>query len=244
MPTDDIEERANRELDREERARHAGELDDASARDSVLALGERAVGLIPGAGALLGYVIGEHIPRRRQERMIEFVREVSEAFGRVEERLDRDFVRGDQFADLTEEVLETIIRRDAAGKRAYYAAALANTATASRPDEEERDRMLSVLDEVRPSHLRLLAVVASTRDLPEGSDFYMGGIESNLMPRLEGTSQEQMRMDWADLERLNVLQNYPSGLMSREGVADLTVRLTDFGRRYLAWITLPEEPDS
>lgn len=45
-------------------------------------------------------------------------------------------------------------------------------------------------------------------------------------------------MGRADLERLNVLQNYPSGLMSLEGVADLTVRLTEFGRRFLAWITL------
>lgn len=241
MTRDEIREAADRQLDREERDRLVGELDDSDARDHVLALGEAAVDLVPGAGKLIGYVIREHIPRRRRQRVVEFVRKLNDAVAHMEDRLDRDFVRSDEFADLTEDVLESVSRRAADGKRGFYAAALANTAAPSPPGEDERERMLDVLKEVRLSHLRLLAIVATTRSLPEGSNLYAGGIEHNIMPRLEGVSQEQMRSDWADLARLGILDSYPSGTMSRQGIEDLTVRMTDFGRRFVNWISLRSE---
>jgi len=241
VTSDDIEQRANRELDREERERLARELGDASARDHVLALGEAALGLVPGAGHLIGYVIREHIPRRRQERMVEFARDLNEAVARLEGRLDHEFVRTDEFADLTEGIMESVARRAAEGKRGYYAAALANTATLGRPPEDERERMLDTLGELRLSHLRLLAIVATTRSLPPASNLSAGGIEHNIMPRLPGVSQEQMRADWDDLDRLKVVQSYPSGMMTRQGIEDLTTRLTDFGRLFVDWISLAED---
>jgi hypothetical protein len=241
---DDIADRADRELDREERERLAGELDDSDARDHVLALGEAAVDLLPGAGALIGYVIREHIPKRRRQRMVEFVNKLNQAVAKMEARLDRDFVQGDEFADLTEDVLESIARRAADGKRGFYAAALVNTAGPSAPEEDERERMLDALGQLRPAHLRLLAIVASTRSLPEGSNLSAGGIEHNIMPRLPGVSQEQMRADWDDLERLKILASYPSGTMTRQGIEDLTVRMTDFGRRFVDWISLVDEMSS
>jgi len=241
MTREEVREAADRELDREERDRLAEELDDSDARDHVLALGEAAIDLLPGAGKLIGYVIREHIPRRRRERVVEFVRKLNDAVTNMENRLDGDFIQSDEFADLTEDVLESVARRAAGGKRGFYAAALANTATPSPPGEAERERMLDALEELRLSHLRLLAVVATTRSLPEGSNLYAGGIEQNIMPRLEGVSEEQMRADWADLARLGVLGSYPSGTMSRQGIEDLAVRMTDFGGRFVDWISLTSE---
>jgi hypothetical protein len=238
VTAEDIRKAADRHLDREERDRLADELDDASARDHVLALSEAAVSLVPGAGPLIGYVISEHIPRRRRERVVEFVRKVNDAVGRIEGRLDEDFVRTDEFADLTEDVLESVARRAADGKRGFYAAALTNSAAPSRPGEVERERMLDALGRVRLSHLSLLAIVATTRSLPEGSNLAAGGIEHNIMPRLPGVMQEQMRADWADMARLGILGDYPSGTMTRQGIENLTVRLTDFGRTFVAWISL------
>jgi len=37
------------------------------------------------------------------------------------------------------------------------------------------------------------------------------------------------------------LDSYPSGTMSRQGIEDLTVRMTDFGRRFVDWISLTSE---
>jgi hypothetical protein len=178
---------------------------------------------------------------RLRQRVVEFVRKLNDAVAKIEDRLDRDFVQSDEFADLTEDVLESVARRAADGKRGFYAAALANTAAPSAPGEDERERMLDALEELRLSQLRLLAIVATTRSLPEGSNLYAGGVEHNIMPRLEGVSQEEMRADWADLARLGILASYPSGTMSRQGIEDLTVRMTDFGRRFVDWISLTSD---
>ena len=53
-----------------------------------------------------------------------------------------------------------------------------------------------------------------------------------------------MRADWDDLERLKILASYPSGTMTRQGIEDLTVRITDFGRRFADWISLVDEMNS
>lgn len=171
MTREEVREAADRELDREERDRLADELNDPDARDHVLALGEAAIDLVPGAGKLVGYVIREHIPRRRRERVVEFVRKLNDAVAKMENRLDRDFIQSDEFADLTEDVLESVARRAADGKRGLYAGALANTAAPSPPGEAERERMLDALEELRLSHLRLLAIVATTRSLLRARTF-------------------------------------------------------------------------
>lgn len=236
----EIDRRANELLDREERDRLEAELDESAGRDYVVALGSAAVGAIPLVGQLLGTVISEHIPRRRQERMVEFARALNRAVARIEPRLDRDFVQTDDLSDLVEEVLERISRRESDGKRAYYAAALANTLTTDRPEADELERMLDVLDEVRPAHLRLLAAIARTHGHPPGLEGSMS-IAPIVNAVLPNTPEEQWRMDWRELEQLGVLPSFPGGMMTAQGTRNLAARITDFGRRFLAWISMDEE---
>jgi hypothetical protein len=153
----------------------------------------------------------------------------------VSERIDDEFVRSEESATLTEEVLEKADRRRDLEKREHYAAALGNAATPSRPAEDERWRMLDALEQLRPGHLRLLSVVATTTD-GAPPDLYAGGIDTVLANVMPDADSEAVRMAWGDLADLNILQSYPSGTASREGLTNLTVRLTDFGRRFHAFI--------
>ncbi len=153
----------------------------------------------------------------------------------MSERIDDEFVRSEESATLTEEVLEKADRRRDLEKREHYAAALGNAATPSRPAEDERWRMLDALEQLRPGHLRLLSVVATTTD-GAPPDLYAGGIDTVLANVMPDADSEAVRMAWGDLADLNILQSYPSGTASREGLTNLTVRLTDFGRRFHAFI--------
>lgn len=240
---DDLADRVNEQLDREERSRLASEVDEPSARDHVLALSSAALSSLPIAGPLLHHVISERIPTNRWRRIVELATKLEAGLGGLEARVDRDFVQSDEFADLVEEVLESASRRDSDGKREYYAAALANSLTVDRPDAEERERMLDVLDELRPAHLRLLAGVARTHDYPPGisGSSSMAPVVSAIVP---GTPEEQWRMDWADLERLGVLPTFPSGMMTGEGTRNIAGRIPPFGQRFVAWIGAAEESDS
>jgi hypothetical protein len=224
--TDHLERRTNQQTDRqehtirlgqEERSRIASELDESSTRDHVLVMSSAALDSLPIAGPLLSSVISERIPRRRWQRMIEFSEKVEEAMARIETQLDREFVQSDECADFVEEVLESTSRRDADGKRAYYATALANSISVDRPKADDRERMLDVLDQLRPAHLRLLADVARTHDLPPGTE-----------PAWE--------MDWSDLEGLGVLPPLGTDLTTQDERQNLAGRVTPFGRRLVAWI--------
>jgi hypothetical protein len=225
-------------MDRKERDRLAGELDAPSVRDTTLAVGTAAVSLVPGLGSAIGTLISEFIPRRRQERMLEFVRELDKALGAVEQRVE-NAVLTDNVADLVEEVLERVVRASADGKRAYYAAAVANTLTAPDLDADLRERMMDALDAVRPSNLRLLAVIAENPPPPPGFNVIMGGIYTYLQTVMPGIPEDQVRVDWGDLANLNITQGYPSGTMTQQGLTATRGRLTDFGRRFVAWIEPP-----
>lgn len=236
----ELDRRVNEQLDREERDRFARDLDESSARDHVLALGSAALSTLPVAGPLLDHVIRERIPTNRWRRIVELARSLEDALGRVETRLDGDFVQTDELADLVEEVLESASRRGSDGKREYYAAALANSLTIERPDAGERERMLDVLDELRPAHLRLLAGIARTHDLPPGMkpQSSLRPVVSALVPSVP---EEQWLMDWGDLERLGILPSFPSGMMTAEGTRNIAGRITPFGQRFVGWISADEE---
>ncbi|MDP9270554.1 MAG: hypothetical protein M3P14_06210, partial [Chloroflexota bacterium] len=99
-----------------------------------------------------------------------------------------------------------------------------------------RERMMDALDALRPSNLRLLAIIAENPSPPaslSGSTIY-----TYLQMVLPGIPEDQIRMDWGDLANLNIVDGYPSGLMS-QGFTETRGRLKDFGHRFVAWITPP-----
>lgn len=216
----------------------ARELDGASPRDTNLAAAGALAQVIPGAGGFIAELIS-NIPRDRQRRQQEFLEELARQLDEVRDRLDEEFVRSEEFAALTEEVIEKANRRREMDKRTYYAALLANTVTPARPSADERWRMLDVLERLRPEHLRLLSVAATTTD-GAPADMYTGGVDDVLRNVMPGVDLDAVHMAWGDLADLSILQAFPSGTMSRVGASNLAVRLTEFGRRFHAFIAPPE----
>ena len=96
--------------------------------------------------------------------------------------------------------------------------------------------MFPALDELRLSHLWLLALVHETTEGPP--DMYMGGIDSVITWKVPGADMDAIKRDWADLARHNILQGYPSGMMTASGAGNLSVRVTDFGRAFLRFVTV------
>jgi len=50
----------------------------------------------------------------------------------------------------------------------------------------------------------------------------------------------EVRRDWDDLARHDLVQAWTGGMMTAAGAGDLTVRLTDHGRAFVALLTLGE----
>jgi len=121
---------------------------------------------IPGVGGVLGGVVGVFIPNAKLDRVYRFAQELAPRFQAVEDDLDQDFVRTEEFAAAVEDVLDRITRRKNDEKLAYFAAALANAATSERPDKRQRERLLSLLDELQPAQLLVLAALSRAKGVP------------------------------------------------------------------------------
>lgn len=234
-----IDRAADEQLDREERQRIAGELGDASARDYVVALGSAAVAYLPVAGPLLSSVITEAIPRRQQQRMIEFVRLLNSALGRLESRIDQEFVKSDEFADTLEQFLQSAGRARNMENRRFFAAALARSATNERPDQSERALLLDTLDAVRPLHLSVLAAVVTDPQPPDRASEYFHvstSAHAYLRQAVPDVPQDVSLRAWEDLARLGLLDSPRNVVVTEDSLEPPTGIILPLGRRFMEFI--------
>jgi len=214
----------------------AESLDETPAADHALTVGLAGLNAIPIVGGVVATFISEYVPRRKQARLIGFVQDLGREFEAERERIDADFVRTSEFDRMVEDVLDRVQQVKNEEKLGYWAALLAGVATRGRPPKADRERIIETLDGLRPSHLRLLCVISTTRQARPG--FYMGGISNTLEWRIPDIPIDEIRRDWSDLARFDLVQSYPSGTMTAEGAGNLTVRMTDYGRRFVRLLRL------
>lgn len=221
--TDDFEERAD-------------QLNETPARDHALVIGMAALQAVPVIGGVVATFISEYVPRKKQERLVGFVQDLGREFEAERERIDAEFVRTKDFDRMVEDVLDRVQTVRNEDKLGYWAALLAGVATTDRPNPTDRDRMIQTLDDLRPEHLRLLHVIATTSEGPP--NLYMGGISATLDWKMPDLPNDEARRLWSELARTGVVTDYPSGIMTKEGAGNLTVRLTPYGREFVRLLRL------
>jgi hypothetical protein len=214
----------------------ASDLDETPSRDHALVAGMAALQLVPVVGGVVATFISEYVPRKKQERLVEFVQDLSREFTAEQERIDREYVKTHDFDRMVEDVLDRVQTVRNEEKLGYWAALLAGVATTDRPTTSDRDRMIQTLDDLRPEHLRLLHVIATTSEPPP--NLYMGGVNATLTWRMPDVAEDEARRLWGELARTGVVADYPSGLMTAQGAGNLTVRLTPFGREFVKLLRL------
>lgn len=120
--------------------------------------------MIPIGGGVMATALTEWRQEQTLRRLAEFILDVHEDLQALEDERDEDLIRHEEFRRMLEAAMESATQAHHAGKRAYYAAAVARTATHRRPPQEERDLMLDTLDTLdalRPIHLAIFAAVAA-----------------------------------------------------------------------------------
>jgi hypothetical protein len=194
---------------------------------------------MPVAGGSFAQKYAEYVPLVRQQRLEQFVDDLADRFAAEQDRVDREFMSTREYEGMAEEVLDRVQQRKNEDKYRYWAALLIGVAKPDRPAERDRERLVDTLDALRLPHLRLLHVIATTKVGPP--DTYMGNTMATLKWRMPEISEEDARRDWGDLAREEVVQAFPSGMMTAQGAGDLTVRLTDYGRRFVKLLDLESE---
>lgn len=214
------------------------DLHETPAGDHAIAIGLAALSAVPVAGGTIATLISEYVPRQKQQRLVRFVEDLGERLRAQQARIDQEFVRTEEFQTLFEDTLDRIQQRRNEEKFEYWARLVVGVAGKERPPRADRDRFVDTLDRLRLAHLRLLHIVATTtKGKP---DLYLGGVSETLSWKMPDTPIEEIRRDWDDLARENVLQGYPSGMMSAEGAGNLAVRVAPYGQQFIRLLQLQQ----
>jgi len=208
----------------------AAELDSTEVADHAYNASLAVLQTLPLGGGV-AQLLTDYLPQRKQRRVVAFVQELGREWQAHRDRMDDEFIRSDEFDRLVEDVIDRVQQVRSQEKQAKFAAILAGFATAERPDEAERQRILDTLDNMRPRQMRILTVISETTE--PRPDLYAGGVMDTLKWKMPDLDDAVIREEWAELARLGVVGSYPAGTMSAHGAGNLRAHVTPYGWRYL-----------
>ncbi len=197
-----------------------------------------ALASVPVIGPILREVVGTAWTELRYERVERFATQLGEDMTSLGDRIDHEFVHKDEFAALTEQVLENILQRRNEEKIAAFAAALAHASTLDRPDERERLRYIDDLGALRPAQIEVLSrLAAGAADWVRPSDVITVGqvAQSKLSLALAGIDIDQLDLD--ELERRGLTRSLADTGTLLAVADDVRAILTPRGRSFLEFIT-------
>ena len=190
----------------------------------------------PEIGGVLGNIFSGAASKRRNQRMREAVAYVLALVADVSTE-QKNYVRSEDFEDLLIEALKRVEAERSEEKRQAYGRLLASAVRhAGEPGYDEQLRFLRVLEELQPDHLRMLEVI--TQDSVGSEHVLVSSLLATLQSRLPDMAQERVRDLAEQLDRM-VLTNMGgalSAMLTGSGAADLSSRLTPFGRRFLVYV--------
>src|ERR1035437_5242732 len=191
--------------------------EEAPVRTSLVVARATAVGLIstiPIVGPVLGELVGVFIPDVRFRRVERLAEELKEKVTEVADRLDGERVRREAFAVLFEDALERATQARNDQKTAAFAAFMAHSMTRDRPSLADRHRYLDILDELRPVHLQILAVLAAgSGPEPASPPFTLAQAATTALSAVLAKVEGADRQDLADLERRGLTRPIDESLL-------------------------------
>lgn len=217
--------------------------------DAVVELGKAAalgaVGSVPILGPMLGALLTVTWPDLKAERLHRFAQELARDVESLREEIDQDFVSRADFAALAEEVLDQVARRRSDEKLVAYAAALANASRLDRPDDRTRERLLDLLDDLRPTHIQILARLAAEPPqwAPPGDAITVGQVAlSRQSAALAGLPIDGL--DVEDLERRGLLRSLNDQATLLAAAEDSRAVVSPLGKAFLEFITVETSDQS
>ena len=232
--------------------KRAQELDRTDVADHVHNVVTAGLNAVPFVGGSLASLIDDYIPKRKEERLREFLRDLAEDVQQIQDRLDessKDHVRTDEFAYLIEKSFRGAMESYQKEKIEAYRAILVNSLLPNAPDEDRKLFFVSLVDALTPLHFRIMRIL---RD-PEGYDAATGNrvgaggglstsrkeILQKLMPEYEA---DLLEATWRDLNvRGVVTTDSLGGMITDRGISQMARLLTPVGKQFVGFVTLPSQ---
>jgi len=214
--------------------------------DKVFSVTKSLANLLPVTG-MLATLVDEFIPSevntRRDSLLLKLEKDFEELPERVEEALKEPF-----FISIFMQAFRSSMATEKEEKVDVYRAIILNTLIEQTPDKDEVEIMLKTTDSLTPLHIKLIKLFENPpKYLEENLDakerfgnVSMGGIGHLIRACFPNYSQDLINVALRDINNSGIgngLDN--AATMTESGI--LACRITEFGKRYIKLITLPQK---
>ena len=202
-----------------------------------------AVATVPFAGGLAS-LLSDYIPYARARRLEEFAQQTVEELGRLQDRVDQNYLHTDDFAFMFEKCFRAAAENPQQEKLAAFHSILVNSTTRRDLSEEEKEYFLNLALRLTTLHIRILRFMEepeaylSANGIPK--EQITGGFRQFFPTAIPGVALDVIKSAFGDLYREGLLNTDASiftTMTSGRGLDLLTGRVSDFGARFVSFIS-------
>lgn len=214
--------------------------------DHTLSALKAVANTIPYIGGPLGSLLSDYLPDSVEKRKTEFLTKLAQELDAVRDRLQSDFVSKEYFISTFMQSFRRALENHQKEKVEAFRAIIINTALDQNPKEDEIAIFISITDRLTSLHLKLLKILFNPQRAVDSNEaarsrfesISMGGVSTLFEMLLSEYPVDLVNIAFHDLYNMG-LQNTERGgvTMSKHGI--VAKRTTEFGDRYLNYISLP-----
>lgn len=217
-----------------------------SKSDAVMSVIKAAVNAVPYVGGSLASLMDDFIPTELNKRKDNLLLQLEKDFKDLEDRINTEVLKESYFISIFLSSFKSAMATEKQEKIDCYRAIILNAAIAQQPNTDEIQMMLRITDSLTPLHIKLIKLFNDPqRYLVENPDIQakltnvsMGGINTLTLACFPEYNQELIKVALKDLTIMGIGNGLEGGItMTRNGI--LSPRLTEFGKKYLTFITMP-----
>jgi len=223
-------------------------------RDSLSTVAEMALNLVPGVGGPLAVALKHRLNANLQRRQETWLGELATGLEDLRQRFegfDPDKLADDDvFVDAVLTASRMAARNSQREKLDALRNAVLNAALPGSPDEDEQQRLFALIDDLTPTHLRLLALLNDPPAWFErtGRVRPQFALSSNrtamikaAMPEIVARGEGALPRFYGDLERWGLLSGSLGGMMSADAAFNAVTN--DYAGTFLAFVQDPRSGD-
>lgn len=207
-----------------------------------------AINAVPYVGGFVGSLINDYIPTNLSSRRDEFIITFAEELEKVKDQVNEGILREQYFTTIVIETFRNAVATHEQVKIDAYRAILLNTLIAQEPDSDEILMMLHLTNSFTPLHLKLLklfsnpgAYLANDKEVGERFAEVTGGSPQDLARAcFPNYDHEILALTLSELDTARVCISV-SGVMKMPRKDLLAPQISQFGRKYLSYISIPKE---
>jgi len=206
-----------------------------------------ALNAVPVVGGVLSDIASTIIAKRQSRRLSQFLVALAENFKQLETRVNSEFIRTEEFEDLTEDIFSKVAETRQREKIDAFRSIFLNTILSNHPSYNEAAEIADLVNRWQSRHVILLKILADpvSADHETGDVVGPGGgiatsISQILGALLPDWDNDEIDRTWQDLYDAQIHRTSGTRTtMTDRGIHQLENRLTDFGQKIAGYISDP-----